>query len=248
MSLHIPPMTLTRKIDKARGARIKRVRLDILGYKSQEQFAQWIGGVSRGAVGNWELGKDVGLDNLKAIASKAGVSLDWLAYGAGDAPDRTFRKAEAAQMPEPDLVRIPDLAIFGGMGGGGELDVYTDADSGQIIDPEQVRGYWSLPDYMVRGLGQLQHIYAWEVRGDSMEPTIPGGSVVFVDTKQNQLPPDDIYAINYGDGLMVKRLKLVPRSEMVSVISDNERYGADDLPRTEVHVWGRIVGWFQWRG
>jgi len=159
---------------------------------------------------------------------------------------------EAMSQPSPsrssNLVQIPDLAIFGGMGTGGELDVYTDANNGDVLDPEQIRGYWSLPDYMTRGLGALKNIYAWEVRGDSMEPTLPGGSVVFVDTSQSSPPPDDIYAINYGDGLMVKRLKLVPRSDRVSVISDNERYGADDLLRTDVHIWGRVVGWFQWRG
>lgn len=144
-------------------------------------------------------------------------------------------------------VSVPDLAIFGGMGGGGALEV-TVNENGDPLDPEQVRGYWSFPEYMVRALGALKNIYAWEVRGDSMEPTLPGGSVVFVDTSQRTPPPDDIYAINYGDGLMVKRLKLIPRSDLVSVISDNERYGADDLPREEVIVWGRVVGWFQWRG
>lgn len=150
--------------------------------------------------------------------------------------------------PGAGLVQIPDLAIFGGMGPGGELDVYTDAGSGELIDPEQVRGYWSLPDYMVRGLGSLKNIYAWEARGDSMLPTLPGGSVVFVDTSQNCPPPDDIYAINYGHGLMVKRLKLIPRSDRVMVISDNDRYGSDEMLASDVHVWGRVVGWFQWRG
>lgn len=58
----------------------------------------------------------------------------------------------------------------------------------------------------------------------------------------------DIYAMNYGDGLMVKRLKLVPRTDQVSVNSDNEHYGTDNLPRDDIRVYGRIVGWFQVRG
>jgi transcriptional regulator with XRE-family HTH domain len=142
---------------------------------------------------------------------------------------------------------VPDLAIFAGMGGGGLLEVAVD-DAGVPTDPDQVRGYWEFPDYMLRRFGDLKNIYAWEVRGDSMEPTLSGGAVVFVDTGQTKLPPDDIYAINYGDGLMVKRLKLVPRSDMVSVISDNDRYGSDQLIRDDVKVWGRVIGWFQWRG
>lgn len=146
----------------------------------------------------------------------------------------------------PAMVRIPDLAIFGGMGGGGMLEVLQD-ESGALIDGDQLRGYWTFPDYMVSAFRNLRKIYAWEVRGDSMEPTLAGGSVVFVDMAQDRLPPDDIYAIDYGDGLMVKRLKLIPRSDRVAVISDNEHYGTDELLREEVHVYGRIVGWFQWR-
>lgn len=144
-------------------------------------------------------------------------------------------------------VRVTDLAIFSGMGGGGLIEVPVD-DYGAPSDPDQVRGYWEFPEYMVRRFGDLRNIYAWESRGDSMEPTIIGGSVVFVDISQASPPPDDIYAINYGDGLMVKRLKLIPRTNRVAIISDNDRYSADELLRDEVKVWGRVVGWFQWRG
>lgn len=197
----------------------------------QQAIADYCG-VSQSTVSRWRKGID-----------PEGVSRDKLIelYRSKFGPKPAHASAS-------DLIQIPDLAIFGGMGPGGELDVYTDANSGALIDPEQIRGYWSLPDYMVRGLGALKHIYAWEVRGDSMEPTLPGGSVVFVDTSQNTPPPEDIYAINYGDGLMVKRLKLIPRSDRVAVISDNERYGTDDLLREDVHIWGRVVGHFQWRG
>lgn len=146
----------------------------------------------------------------------------------------------------PGLTRVTDLAIFSGMGGGGMLEVSVDR-YGVPADPDQVRGFWEFPDYMVRRFGDLKNIYAWEARGDSMEPTIAGGSVVFVDVSQSSPPPDDIYAVNFGDGLVVKRLKLIPRSDRVAIISDNERYGIDELQRDDVKVWGRVVGWFQWR-
>lgn len=250
---HSPCMETMRKIDKARGQRIRYVRTELLQMRSQEKFADWIGGVTRGAVGNWETGKDVSIENLKAIADKAGISLDWLAFNRGEKPQPTGERRGAVAISQRrnreaiDIVRVPDLAIFGGMGGGGALEVYVD-DDGEPTDEDQVRGFWTFPEYIVRGLGSLKHIYAWEVRGDSMEPTLAGGAVVFVNTHQNSPPPDDLYAINYGDGLMVKRLKLIPRTDRISVISDNERYGADDLLREDVKIWGRVVGWFQWRG
>lgn len=180
------------------------------------------------------------------IAAFLNVDMDYL-LGLQDEPQNPTERWVSTRPPAPDVIRIPDLAIFAGMGGGGLIEVSVD-EQGVPIDPDQVRGYWEIPDYMLPRFGNLSKIYAWEVRGDSMEPTLAGGAVVFVDTSQTKLPPDDIYAINYGDGLMVKRLKLIPRSELVSVISDNERYGADDLIRDDVKVWGRVIGWFQWRG
>lgn len=223
-----------------KGARLKQVR-DRL-QMTQTQFAALLGGVSRGAVGNWERGEGIKEENLELIAQKTGVSYEWLATGRG-----AMDPHGAMNVADPRIVRVPDLNIFGGLGGGGALAVIGD-HQGVPLDPDQLRGYWAFPDYMVRSFGQLDSVYAWEVRGDSMEPTLPGGSVVFVDVRQSNPPPDDIYAIDYGDGLMVKRLKLVPRSKLVSVISDNERYSTDDLPREEVRVFGRVIGWFQWRG
>lgn len=193
-------------------------------------------GVSQTTVGRWKSGFDPEGPNRDKLAQLYDEVI-----GRRISPPHTLPRSV-----EDGMVRIPDLAIFGGMGGGGMLEVLTD-DSGTLIDEEQLRGYWSFPEYMVAAFRNLRHIYAWEVRGDSMEPTLAGGSVVFVDMSQDRLPPDDIYAIDYGDGLMVKRLKLVPRSNRVAVISDNERYGTDEVMRDEVRVYGRIVGWFQWR-
>jgi len=193
-------------------------------------------GVSQSTVARWLAGKDPEGPNRDRLHQL---------YAEVVSEDVPLPSASGGRSMN-DLVRIPDLAIFGGMGGGGMLEVITD-EGGTLVDGDQLRGYWTFPDYMVSAFRNLRKIYAWEVRGDSMEPTLAGGSVVFVDMAQDKLPPEDIYAIDYGDGLMVKRLKLIPRSDRVAVISDNDRYGADELLRDEVRVYGRIVGWFQWR-
>lgn len=72
--------------DKDRGKRIHYVRTGILNLRSQLAFAEFLGGVSRGAVGNWERGLDISLDNLTLITNKAKVPFDWLAFGRGEAP------------------------------------------------------------------------------------------------------------------------------------------------------------------
>lgn len=52
---------------------------------SQEAFGAQLG-VSRGAVGNWELGGEISRDNLQAIAKRWRVTLDWLMDGKGQPP------------------------------------------------------------------------------------------------------------------------------------------------------------------
>lgn len=73
-------------IDKTRGERIHYVRVELLDLRSQLAFAEWLGGVTRGAVGNWERGEPIGFENLSAIADKAGISLEWLASNKGPKP------------------------------------------------------------------------------------------------------------------------------------------------------------------
>jgi len=203
---------------------------------TQTRIAKFCG-VSQSTVARWINGNDPEGPNRDRLLQL---------YKSVVSEDAPLPEVPERQIRDEATVRIPDLELFGGLGGGGMLQIMTD-ESGAIQDQDQLRGYWSFPEYMVAAFRSLRHIYAWEVRGDSMWPTLAGGSVVFVDMSQNRLPPDDIYAIDYGDGLMVKRLKLIPRTDRVAVISDNDRYGMDELLRDEVRVYGRVVGWFQWR-
>lgn len=157
---------------------------------------------------------------------------------------------KAADMPVGLAKRrsgdIPNFTIHAGMGPGGALSVLANND-GEIYS-DYSDGFWNFPDAVKAGWRNLGKVYAMPVTGDSMEPTLPSGSFVFVDTSHNVPAPEDIYAVDYGDGLSVKRVKLVPRSDKILIISDNDRYGTDELHRQDVRVYGRVVAWFQWRG
>ncbi|WP_334154730.1 XRE family transcriptional regulator [Agrobacterium pusense] len=226
-----------------KGTRIKLIREKM--NLTQQGFADILGGVSRGAVGNWERDQGIKEENIEAISDKTGVSYEWLATGRGSM-DPNNVVAPPADALVAKQFRIPDLAIFGGMGGGGALSA-TEGVGGLPSNPDDLRGYWTFPEYMVRSFKSLEGIYAWEVKGDSMAPTLAGGSVVFVDTTQNTLPPDDIYAIDYGDGLVVKSIQLLGGTDKALIISDNPKYRPVEMQRESILVYGRVVGWFQWR-
>lgn len=195
------------------------------------------------------------------LAEELGVSQPtiqrWLSHTQPDGPNRDKLLAlyEEGQGFAPkrrdDEQRqssgdVPNLTIHAGLGSGGLQHVEVD-ESGAVIDPNHTDGFWSFPDSVKTGLRHVRKTHALPVKGDSMEPTLPGGSFVFVDTTHIMPSPPDLYAVDYGDGLMIKRIELVPRSELVKVISDNERYASYEMQREELRVYGRVVASFQWR-
>lgn len=146
----------------------------------------------------------------------------------------------------PDTGDVANLAIRGGLGLGSPEGVDTD-DTGHIY-ADHVSGYWSFPPAVKAGWRNMPQVYSIPVQGDSMEPTLVSGAYAFVDMTHTVPQPEDIYACDYGDGLSIKRLQLVPRSDKIRVMSDNARYEDYELRRDEVRVYGRVVAWFQWRG
>lgn len=64
------------------GKRIKLLRESVPD-RTQAEFGVLLG-VSRGAVGNWELGRGIKTENLILMAQKTGAPMDWLSGSAGD--------------------------------------------------------------------------------------------------------------------------------------------------------------------
>jgi transcriptional regulator with XRE-family HTH domain len=77
----MPAMTADEDI----GRRIKHLRTQVLRIQSQREFAKRLGDLTRGAVGNWEVGKGIKQANLQRIADEFGASYEWLATGRGEA-------------------------------------------------------------------------------------------------------------------------------------------------------------------
>ena len=164
--------------------------------------------------------------------------------------------AEAAVLdlpPRPKAIGdVANLNIRGGLGLGSTETLYGEIEDRMggetTIYADHVNGFWSFPDVVKAGWRNMPQVYSIPVTGDSMEPTLASGSYVFVDMTHTVPAPEDIYACDYGDGLTIKRLQMVPRSDKIMVMSDNERYSDYELRREDVRVYGRVVAWFQWRG
>lgn len=148
------------------GDRIKELRR-VFGL-TQERLADAMG-VTRGAVGNWELGKGVSPENLQALATRYSVSLDWLMAGQGPGPE-----GAPEQPPQPNTFGLPQPAILTR-----SIPVYGQAVAGDdgyfIFNGQKIADLLAPPS-----LAAVRDAYAVLVSGESMEPRYFAGEAVYV--------------------------------------------------------------------
>lgn len=84
-------------------------------------------------------------------------------------------------------------------------------------------------------------IEAINVDGESMEPTLQDGSIVFIDREQTNINKDGIFIASTTAGLFIKRIR--QRADgMVELISDNKAYSPEIITANEIKIVGRVVG------
>jgi phage repressor protein C with HTH and peptisase S24 domain len=90
------------------------------------------------------------------------------------------------------------------------------------------------------GLGNTE-LEAIHVDGESMEPTLQDGSIVFVDRTQTNINKNGIFIAATTGGLFIKRIH--QRADgMIELISDNSIYPPQAISADEVTIIGKVVG------
>ncbi len=90
------------------------------------------------------------------------------------------------------------------------------------------------------GLGNTE-LEAIHVDGESMEPTLQDGSIVFVDRTQTNINKNGIFIASTTGGLFIKRIQ--QRADgMIELISDNSMYPPQAIDASEVTIIGKVVG------
>lgn len=189
-----------------RATRIKQVRKR--ARLSQEKFAEALGEVegikiTRGAVGNWELGGGISRANLAAISDKFNVDLNWLELGKGQEPvwveskpnvnitskgivsgsghlrSKEMTDVQNAMLGAP-IVGYTRVPIRGQSMGGNEgaLIFASDDNFGEVDAPPRLH---RVPD-----------AYAVYVRGNSMLERFKHGEVVYVHPYEPYKKDDDV--------------------------------------------------------
>lgn len=225
-----------KSADRERGRRIAMLR-DSLGI-GQAELATLVSkhlGVplTRGAVGNWELGGGMSTENLRALARSTGASLEWLATGRGammadlsahrrvvpigqefdvdpDADAGLIQAEVGGQILRPkglppDAIVQPDFSP--GLGGGGApspIELRVPAPGAGTIAGEGIEDWWRPPGSVLRSLNlRPARVVAFRVKGNSMIPLIDEGDVVFADISHRVPSPPGIYVLDDGFGDIV---------------------------------------------
>ncbi|WP_456428362.1 LexA family transcriptional regulator [Nitratifractor sp.] len=93
----------------------------------------------------------------------------------------------------------------------------------------------------ILGQNPSGEIEAIHVEGESMEPTLRDGSIVFIDRRQTDASKEGIYIASTPNGLFIKRIRR--RADgAVELISDNPLYPPEILLPEQVTIVGRVVG------
>lgn len=223
-------------------SRIKYVRQ--LAGLSQEQFASKLG-TTRGAVGNWELGKGIKQNNLSQISEVFGVSVDWLMSKKGIAPGPDGAPEDEFDAVSRPVSGIQEIDVRAGLGGGGTMDGREVRHDGRYADPIKPEA-WHFPTQFMREeiRAPESQVVILETHGDSMEPTISSGERIIVHTGMRTPSPDGIFALRDTFGnIVAKRVQVLRRGDppRVLIISDNKSHPQEEVGLDEITIVGRVL-------
>ncbi|RDK90933.1 LexA family transcriptional regulator [Enterobacillus tribolii] len=93
----------------------------------------------------------------------------------------------------------------------------------------------------LRRLGvQFSNAVCVEVIGNSMEPVLPDGATVGVDTGSREIKDGKMYAIDYGDLLRVKVLYAIPGGRVKIRSYNSEEHQEEVRDLSEIRIVGRV--------
>ncbi len=115
---------------------------------------------------------------------------------------------------------------------GGGANVFDESYEMMTIDERIVQNMTGRSD---------RKLEAIHVDGESMEPTLQDGSIIFIDREQTNINKDGIFIASTNAGLFVKRIR--QRADgMIELISDNILFPPELISPEEVSIIGKVVG------
>lgn len=137
------------------------------------------------------------------------------------------------KLPEDAYALVPRVSVVASAGGGSVVAEEVD------LPPLAFRKGWLAR----KGVTNRGNLRVLDVKGDSMEPFLMSGDTVLVDTGQTEIRDGEIYCIQYGEELRVKRLSRRFDGGMF-IRSDNHKYPEESLNQNDlamISVKGKVI-------
>lgn len=204
---------------------------------SRQELADKLG-VSTMAVGNL-IRNEVKKPRIFDIATALDVEFDWLQSGEGVmiSGKNTFNNSPISNSvthspnSERAIKRESEIEHYHRID---YLDVRVAAglvENSNFDYPEVIKQIWLSDDGLLELVGRrsANGLNIINVPTDSMEPTIPKGALVVIDTKVNAYIGDGVYAFSVDGNLFIKRIQKLMKGGY-KIISDNkERYEPEEI-------------------
>ena len=211
---------------------------NIKEYRTEKGWTQGelakFAGVSIETIKRYENGKtNPTNDNLSKIASALGVKVKNLYdnVSLNKSPNVSLSSDNLSPSPsnlkpqnksndnteENGIIAVPYFEDTYASAGDGAIN-YEEAPTTLEFTENFLRGF-------LRISGDLSKVHIINAKGDSMEPTIVNGELLFISTANaGGVISGNIYVINYSGDVFVKRLEKNPITRAVTLFSDNEKY------------------------
>lgn len=227
---------------QAFGERLRKVRVS--RGLSQIDLAE-AAEVTRAGVSQWERGESgIEQSRVRALAKRLKVDVAWLQWGKGKAPILKVptamrrRPAHSTQLGVSYRVNQPPFE-------GAVPEMETEIGSAAILERElRVRDWWRLPPGVLATIeADSRKLRVYRVANAAFSQ-LPRGSYVVIDTKQETPVDNDIFAINNGVGLILKRLTRQPGQSALVGLADESSDVAQSVKLSRLKICGRVVAKF----
>lgn len=157
---------------------------------------------------------------IMSFLSKRNISINWFFFNQ-------FPESLIEPTSNYIILKYQKSVISSASGGAINYDIKTEP---LIIDKQ-------LLDYINSSYKYTEVIKTF---GESMEPDIKDGSLIFLDKSKKEIDSTNIYVINAPDGIFIKKLNMY--NDKVYLKSQNQAYNDIWFKIDEVDIVGRVCG------
>lgn len=204
-------------------------------------------GVSQAAIQKIESGKAYQTTKLVDLANALKVKPEWLGSGEGEmllsaqgealSPESEWGTVDAWDKNTPlpdDEVEVPFLK-----------DIEFACGDGRVHNEDHNGFKLRFSKATLRRVGANTDgsgVLCFPAAGNSMEPVIPDGATVAVDTGNKRIIDGELYAINQGELKRIKQIYRKPGGKLL-IRSVNREYDDEEADESEVEIIG-FVFWY----